>query len=189
MVALNVKYHINCLAALYNRKRCCSSSKNREQPREDKLRGLAFAELVSYIDEFFETAETNAPYVKLADLVKLCKSKPEEFEVEDSVVNSSRLKERIILAYPGISTHSQGRDVLLTLDSAIGEAMRDATEQDDVDADGMCLAKAAKLIRNEILKQPQIFTETFSQDCEDKSIPPSLTWQSHMCTFVNKASP
>ena len=138
-------------------------SKNLE-PKEDWLQGLAFAELVSYIHEFFETAETNVPYLKLADLVKLYNTKLEEIG----------LKERIIVAYPGISPHSQGHDVLLTLDSAIWEAIRDASEQDDVDADGMCLAKAAKLIRNEILKQPQIFTGTFAQDCEDKSIPPSL---------------
>ena len=174
MVAINAKYHINCLAALYNPRRSCSLSKNGEQPKEDKLRGLAFAELLSCIDEFFETAETNVPYLKLADLVKLYKTKLKESGVEDSVVNSTRLKERIILAYPGISAHSQGRDVLLTLDSAIRKAVRDASEQDDVDADGMCLAKAAKLICNEILKQPQIFTGTFAQDCEDKSIPPSL---------------
>ena len=65
-------------------------------------------------------------------------------------MNSTRLKERIILAYPGISAHSQGCEVLLTLDSAIAEAIRDACEQDDVDADGMCSAKA----NNNDLKGP-----------------------------------
>lgn len=170
MVALEAKYHINCLVALYNRRRQNTTSKSK-QPK-DKLQGLAFAELVSYIDEFFEDTNANVPVLKLADLVKLYSTKLQELGVDASRVNSTRLKDRILQAFPSMSAHSQGRDILLVLDRTIGEAIKDVNKQDDVD--GMYLAKAAKIVRNEILNQPQSFNGTFSPDCEDSSIPPSL---------------
>ena len=50
----------------------------------------------------------------------------------------------------------------------------------------MYLAKAAKIVRKEILDHPQTFTGTFASGCEDKSIPPSLR---ALITMILEESP
>ena len=118
MVALEAKYLIKCLASSYNCRRSCASSKL--ELKEDHLHGIVLAEIVFYIDEYFKTAAIKVPFLKLAVIAKMYKAKLEEFQVQDATVNSTRLKERIILAYLEISAYSQGRNVLLKLDSPSG---------------------------------------------------------------------
>lgn len=86
MVALQAKYHLNCLVALYNRRRQIMTSQLGDS-KEKKLQGLAFAALVSYIDDFFESSNANIPVLKLADLAKLYTAKPEELGESTSRVN------------------------------------------------------------------------------------------------------
>jgi hypothetical protein len=97
----------------------------------------------------------------------------DELGVETSLVNTTRLKESILLTFPEISAHSQGRDIILASDRNVGDAIRNANKQDP-DVDAMHLAKATKIVRKEILKHHQPIKGTFPPDCQDISIPPSL---------------
>lgn len=171
MVAIDAMYHVKCLVSLYNRSR--KLKKKSEDTTDQSLPGIAFAELVSYIEEFRETC-TIAPVFKLADLAKLYATKLNELDgVSSGTVNTTRLKDRLLAVFPDLSAHSQGRDVLLVFDKDIGDALRKACEQ-DLDSDGLHLAKAAKIIRREIFKSQQCFKGTFDPNCEDNSVPAAL---------------
>lgn len=54
MVAIEAKYHVKCLAALYNRVRKLQTPSADEDCNETSLHGIAFASLVSYLEEFRE---------------------------------------------------------------------------------------------------------------------------------------
>ena len=64
---------------------------------------------------------------KLVKLAKLYSAKLEELRItSSSKINTTRLKERLLGAFPDLSAHTQGRDVLLIFNHAIGDAIRKA---------------------------------------------------------------
>lgn len=177
MVAIEAKYHARCLASLYNRCRQNANANakvNSESEQQNRLHGIAFAAIITYIEEWFEASNNNGvSTLRLADLVKMYKVKLEELGVGTSGVNATRLKDRILSTLPYISGHSQGRDILLISDRDIGEAIKLANER-DTDGEAMHLARAAKIVRKDILKQHQSFNGVFAPDCQDGAIPQSL---------------
>ena len=75
MIAIEAKYHAKCLVSLYND--VCSleiKSKSEDEKSMSSLHGIAFASLVSYVEEHRDSGET-APVFKLADLVNLYSEK------------------------------------------------------------------------------------------------------------------
>ena len=108
---------------------------------------LAFAQVVSYIDEKLEDEDVTV--LKMSELAKLFSSKLEELEVERGRINSSRLKERILTAFPDLTAVAQGRGVLLVLKEDIGEIVKRAKEKD---SEAYHLAKAANIVRRDMLK-------------------------------------
>ncbi len=55
----------------------------------------------------------------------------------------------------------------------MGSALRKACDA-DYDDEAICLARAAKIVRRDMLKLQSIFTGTFDKDCQVKSVPHSL---------------
>jgi hypothetical protein len=68
MVAQEVKYHAQCLTALYNR--CRAEQSKATQVNAESKSGIAFAELVTYMNEIRETS-TSPPVFKLNDLTRI----------------------------------------------------------------------------------------------------------------------
>ena len=113
-------------------------------------KSIALAELISYIDER-SMVGPSVPVFRLADLVsvyteRLVELSPDNTEI---TVNSTRLKERLLLHCPYLKAVRQGRDVLLTYDTAIGDAIQ-MTCCDDDDSEALQLAKAALIIRKQL---------------------------------------
>ena len=81
MVALEAKYHTNCLLKLYNRARACKSNADNETNKDATISGIVFAELVMFLEEA-RYEENIAPVFKLADLVKLCESRLKQLQIE-----------------------------------------------------------------------------------------------------------
>ena len=176
MLALEAKYHSCCLASLYNRyRKMANTNSDKASGQEKCLHRIAFAEIISYIEEFFEERNTisNVPSLRLADLAKMYMTKLEELGVDTSRVNTTRLKERILSTLPHVSAHPQGRDIVLVLDRDVGGAIKLLNDQ-DTDVEAMHLVRAAKVIRKDILKQNQSFKGTFDTDCQENAIPQSL---------------
>ena len=93
------------------------------------------------------------PCFKLVELAKLYSAKLRI--TYSSEINTTRLNERLLGVFPDLSAHTQGRDVLLIFNHAIGDAIRKACEQ-DFDSEALHLARAAKIVRRDLFKMTSI---------------------------------
>ena len=93
--------------------------------------------------------------------------------------HSTRFKENILKHISEITEHKIGREVILTLKEDCGNAIFEGCDLQD---DGMCLERVARIMRKEILskqdekklsnKNDIISKETFSSQSEIDSISP-----------------
>ena len=83
------------------------------------------------------------------------------------------LKNRILAHIPELKAYKEGREVLLAFDSDMGYAIHKFCDE-DYDSEAICLAKAAKIVRRDMLELRAMFTGSFDQDCQQKSVPKSL---------------
>ncbi len=125
MIAIEAKYHSKCLAALYNKarsaKQVCSES------NDSHLHGI---ELVAFMEDF-RMEQNISPVFKLADLAKLYQTRLEELGGSTkSRVHTSRLKHRLLSAFPDIKAYMQGRSAMLTFDDDICAALKKACDHD-----------------------------------------------------------
>ena len=159
--------------ALYNKVRKFEIAAPSESSKEKSLHGIAFATLVSYLEEFREDQQNVAEF-KLADLAKMYTAKLQELGLSSSSkINTSRLKERLLRVFPDLGAHMQGRDVLLFFNHSIREAIRRACEQ-DFDSEALHLARAAKIVQRDMFRMPSNFKGTFPLDCQEMCVPDSL---------------
>jgi len=123
LVAQEAKYHRNCLLNLYNRARKIREMAGKCADDEHSIAGLAFAELVVFIEEA-HVDDGTAPVFKLADLAQLYTARMEQLGVKhDSRVHSTRLKERVLAHFPDMREEQRGRDVLLVFTDDLGDAL------------------------------------------------------------------
>ena len=173
MVAIEAKYHAKCLVGLYNQARKLKFSMKSENASSYKpidIKELAFSELVAFTDESLKVEE--APVLKLSDLVKFYSSKLGKLgEEHHDKINATRLKTRVLTAFPDLTTHAQGREVLLVLSHEIGDVLLEAKNRD---SEAFCQAKAAMIVRREILQVKNTFNGTFASDSQTSAIPASL---------------
>ena len=99
MIALEPKYHSNCLVGLYNRARQSRSESDMSTVDSYKaLEAMAFADLIAYIDDCKDCQQRKI--LKLADPAKIYSVNLDELTgVEGNKVNSTRLKERLIFIF------------------------------------------------------------------------------------------
>ena len=88
-------------------------------------------------------------------------------------VHSTKLKNRILNYVPDMNAHKQGCDVVLVSIEDVGAALRKACEH-DTDNDAVHLARAANIVRRDMLKMKQDFSGSFDAKCQEKSVPVSL---------------
>lgn len=172
LIAIEAKYHTKCLVSLYNRTRTVmksTSEKDLELHTErTTLDELAFSELVAYIDDFIQCEDVVV--LKLSDLTAIYQTKLQELKLEANI-NKTRLKEQILEAFPELSAHYEGRQVLFALKQDIGGVLkREALK----DSDGYHLAKAANIIRKDLTYVKNAFNGTFTENCQAEAIPASL---------------
>ena len=115
MIALEAKYHAKCLVAFYNKASRADTS--RDSDRTDAhLHGIAFAQLVAYMEDF-RKAEDTAPVFKLTSLVDLNTTRLKQLGASvHNRIHNTRLKIRLLSAFPDLTAHTDGRGILLTFD-------------------------------------------------------------------------
>ncbi len=173
LIALEAKYHAQCLVSLYNRARQTKSSKEEQIDGSAINQGIALAELVTFIEDARADSES-APIFKMADLVRIYTKRVELLGTHlRGRVNSTHLKYRILAHFPDLQAHKEGRDILLVFNEDIGLAVMKACEH-DADSDAILLARAAKIVRKEIFNLKATFTGTFDSQCQISSVPNSL---------------
>ena len=170
LLAIETRYHAKCLVGLYNRARQSNSPTTKHTVKSQvELDELAFAELIAYVNESLEIE--NIAVLKLSDLVRFFSSKLQELGIEPGKINATRLKDRVLAAFPDLTAHTQGREVLLALKHEIGDVLKEAK---DKDSEAQHLAKAANIVRRDILQIKNSFNGTFEPECQRNPIPASL---------------
>lgn len=168
MIALEAKYHRNCLRMLYNKAR--QAAPKDEQEKEAQLHGIAFAELVAFMEE--KRGDDCVPVFKLADLGDLYQRRLEQLNATvGNRIHTTRLKNRLLSEFPDLMAHSQGKDILLTFQDDIGDALKKAC---DHDSDAMHLVRAAQVVRREMFATKLNFDGSFQPNCQKESVPTSL---------------
>jgi len=173
MVAQDAKYHRNCLVNLYNRVRKNKKMSGKSSNDEQAIEGLAFAQLVVFIEEALTDNET-APVFKLAELAQLYASRMEQMlgVKYDRRVHMTRLKQRLLAHFPNMRAQQHGRDVLLAFDDDLGDALAKACEL-DTDNDAVHLARAAQIVTRHIIRDDKVFNG-FPPECQQNSVPSAL---------------
>jgi len=171
MVALEAKYHLKCLASLYNRVRSIERKQSFEPNKPEHTKSLVFAQLVSYIDEC-RLDDSAIPVFRLGDLVKLYN---ERFTQLGGLggAHSTRLKEQLLAQFPDMHAYDEGRDVLLMFDYDVGPTVAMAC-QIDWQRDALCLSRIAQIVRQDIFQFRPAFDGFFQANCQEQSVPSSL---------------
>ena len=171
LIAQEANYHATCLTSLYHKAR--GTKWNEDPDQDDVNQGIALAELVSYIEEARMDSDV-APVFKLIDLATLYMTRLEQLgTVLTGRVHTTELKNRILRYFPNLEEHKRGRDILLAFNEDVGAALRMACEQ-DADSDGIHLARAANIVRRDMLKMTTSFSGSFDTLCQEESVPNSL---------------
>ncbi|EDO43913.1 predicted protein [Nematostella vectensis] len=171
-IALEARYHSTCKTLLERKAKYAMREAVPEDERPQRLEGIALGEVVSYIEENRNSGEIST--FKLADLGKLYTRYLEQLGVVMSArLNTSRLKQRILNQLPELEQYNNGRDVYLAFRKDVGEVLQKA-HKEDKDEEGIHLAKAATIIRNEIIEHKYSFDGSFDENCQRRSVPPSL---------------
>ena len=113
------------------------------------LHGIAFAELVDYIEEI-KANSTSPPVFQLSKLCDLYKSKLQEIGIEVSRVHSTRLKEQLQCHFPDLQDHKEGKSYMLKFENDASKALKKVC--DSADEEGIILKKVAQTIRRDMLK-------------------------------------
>ena len=97
MVALEAKYHSKCLVGLYNCAREANTKGLKDTDEKEVASGIAFAELVMYVEETRQMDEERAPVFKLNNLTQLYMS---QLGVRPDVrVHTTRLKQHLLAQF------------------------------------------------------------------------------------------
>ena len=172
LVATEACYHKNCLKRLYNRVRAIDAENSNEEKKETMLEGIAIAEIENYIRHCIEEANDTVPVFNLKELKDLYVKRMEFHGCGGMYEHSTRFNEKILALIPELTEHKRGRGVILTIHDGIGDALFKACDLQD---DGMCLARAATIIRNEILcksesRNRNIDVKKFNRKWENQAV-------------------
>ena len=135
--------------------------------------GIAFAELVSYIEDA-RMDNLVAPIFKLSDLVSLYSNRLKQRGTEVAGrIHSTKLKIRVLSYFSDMEAHTQGREVILAFNGDVGAALRKACEH-DADGDAVHLATAATIVRGDMFSKKMEFNGSFSTSSQEQSVSNSL---------------
>jgi hypothetical protein len=147
LIAIEAKYHRKCLANLYNKARALQKHDDTES-KETTCQGIALAELISYIQESRQYDDIKV--FRLADLVKLYQDRLEQLCITGtSRINSTHLKNRILVHLPNMSAYKKGRDVFLAYECDVGTVLWEGYHT-DFDEQSIMLKNVADIIRRDI---------------------------------------
>lgn len=71
---------------------------------------------------------------------------------------------------PGLTAHNKGRDVLLILDTDVGEALSKAMDKTQT-TEALILAQAAMIVRAKLLSECYTFDGIFEENCLETAVP------------------
>ena len=172
MIGTEAKYHYQCLCSYYARAREKNGKNEADSDESPITYGIVLSEVINFMKKKIEQNST-APIFKLSDIKKMFSQRYEHYTKKAIDVHSSRLKDQLLLHVEGLKASRKGKEVLLSSEDVTGDALYDACVRSSED-DGICLAKAAKIIRREILKSKYSFKGRFDVESQKECVPSSL---------------
>ena len=150
LVALEAKYHLNCLTRLRNRHRSLQRSKEQStsgtHEKEKILEARVFTELVLYVEN---AVEDGVFHFRFSELRQMYQKRLTSLGIAKEL-NKRRFKDHILQHFPQAQEQSDGKNIILIFQQGMQEMLRQASSCDDFEGDAMILAKAAKIVRKEI---------------------------------------
>lgn len=158
MTAIDAVYHKQCLTAFCNRHRTFVRKEDQKEYPDVTPESIAFAELVSYIEESRQEKQHTEHIFKLSNLVRLYRSRLQQLDSDvPERTNSTRLKEKLLAQIPDLEAHKNKYEVMLTFKDDVGETLLEA-KQRACESDAVVLMRAANIIRNDIFQKRYTFT-------------------------------
>ena len=139
-------YHRICLKKLYKTEFSLQLDPHLTD-REKKLHGIAFGEVVSFIEEIVMNATDTIPAFKLSDLIKLYDNHLKDLGITlETRTHSTHFKNCLLSHVEDLSAHKEAKEVILVFNHNIGETITTAADI-NYDDDGYILAKVPNIFR------------------------------------------
>uniref|UniRef100_UPI00358E26DF uncharacterized protein isoform X2 n=1 Tax=Myxine glutinosa TaxID=7769 RepID=UPI00358E26DF len=173
LVALEAKYHLACITRYRNHHRSVMKQKQDACDGSNELKRIqarVFVELVTYIEN---SVVDGILYFKCSALRHMYEKRLQDLGI-DREMNKVHFKEKILRYFPEAQEQNDGKNIVIVFEKGMQEMLNQAMNC-DYESDIMALAKAAKIIRQEIFtSERHPFDGSFTSDCEEKSVPTSL---------------
>ena len=172
MIAIDAVYHFKCLTSFYNKHRSQGRHSTKTCPQINP-QSLAFAEVVSYIEEYGQSGGDMNHVFKLSDLKALyCECLHRLGGDTNGHIHSTRLAQKLQQHIPTLEAHNSNSGTVLSYKKDVGDALLDACNVDS-DDEAVMLMRVAKLVRKEVLEKKYHFNRSLCDEQYD-NLPTSL---------------
>lgn len=173
LIALEAKYHLQCLTELRNRYRSLVRKHEQEASSlsdEKKVKARALVELFTYVEN---CVEDGTFYFKFSALHQLYEERVRYLGVEKET-NRTQFKEKVLAYFPQAQEQSDGKHKILVFNQGMQQIMKQVMAC-DYEGDALLLAKAAKIVRKDIVHYNGFkFDGRFDSGCQQDSVPSTL---------------
>ncbi len=173
LIAIEAKYHLECLTALRNRYR--SQMRQHEQEsrgfsEEKIMKARGLVELFTHVEN---CVEDGTFYFKFSELYHLYETRLHSLGVKKET-NRTLFKENVLAYFPQAQEQSDGKNKILVFEQGMQHMLKQAMAR-DYEGDVLLLAKAAKIVRQEIVSHKGFhFDGKFPSGCQEGSVPSTL---------------
>ena len=145
LMAIEAKYHLQCLTNLRNRYRSHIRKNNKMSVNTDGKRDecRVFLELINYIEK---SVESGIAIFKLSELHSLYVHRLEDMGINKGV-NKTRLKDKLLQHFPESQEQQNGKYTIIVFKEGMRSMLSEALKVRDFSEDTAILAKAAMIIR------------------------------------------
>ena len=168
LIALDAQYHLTCLTQLYRRANAKEAGECNDSKEVTMAKAQAYSELVAYL----ESNRCTGMVFKLAELCKMYKSSLVAQGLKDPYVHASRLCQDLTVTLPDLCTFKGAKSIDLAFDDDVTQAVMQMESNPTTTM--MTLAKASKILREQILDTKYNFTGTFEHGSDMQTVPPLL---------------
>ncbi|KAK3921529.1 Chromosome-associated kinesin KIF4 [Frankliniella fusca] len=170
LIAQEAKYHGRCMLDLWKESQDKPTQHNSEYTT---CESLALADLLLFMHEQLEKSGTQCAF-NTATLRKQYTDRLSQLLGGTQPAHephSSRFREKILLHFPDLLATKSGREYVLTVKNA--DILKNFDLIND-DFDALAVNRFTRIVRKQIFATDTTFTGSFSDNCEENSVPPAL---------------
>ena len=183
-LASDICYHNTCKLLLLDKARLNTSDKPPDITSKLQFDPLVFAELVVYVKD------SELPSLKLAELIQLYEQRLLSLNSEfcEKPIHSTRFKNHLLEKLgTSWSAHKKGRDILISHNTSIGDALADSVRSYVSDEEALAIVNVGLILRKYILQDQRPFNGHFEPDCMTAAAPKPLLTLIHVMLEGSKA--